>query len=63
MNKLYWIEIKRYVIRGKWRHYWLIKCRNGRVKARSNTLYAKHCLCLSDASAIATELSMEVRTS
>ena len=60
-NSLYWIEIKRYVIDKKWKHYWLIKCRNGRVKARSNSLYTKSCLCINDANAIGKELNMEVR--
>lgn len=62
MSKIYWIEIKRYVIGGKWIWRWWIKCRNGRVKAVSNTNYWKKCLCVNDATALANDLQMEVRT-
>lgn len=61
MSKIYWLEIRRYVIGGRWVWSWKIKCRNGRVKAESNTVYQKKCLCFNDASALANELNMEVR--
>jgi hypothetical protein len=61
MNKIYWVELRRYVIGGRWKWQWQIKCRNGRVKAVCNTVYDKKSLCFNDASALANLLGMEVR--
>ena len=61
MSKIYWIEIKRLVRGGKWKYCWQIRCRNGRTKADSISIYDKICLCHNDALAFANECNLEVR--
>ena len=59
----YWIEIKYRIweVDKKRNWFWQIKCINGRVKASSNTLYPKKCLCLNDANSFAKAVGLGVR--
>ena len=61
MNAIYWLKIRRYVIGGRWVWSWQIKCRNGRVKGESNTIYKKKSLCYNDAKSFGDSVGMEIR--
>jgi len=61
VSKIYWIEIHYVVTEHRRQWIWEIRCRNGSLKAISNGIYSKRCLCINDANSLAKELNMEVR--